>query len=708
MNFLSLKLKQKILGVIVLVVAVVMVVSSLVISYVIYNQNIHTTHDNIMVAMNNIKTKISETQEDCIKKISQMNDIFKIGENVKFVVEHKEKFGLFLTEPTFLELANAIFATSSANDFRMLAIYDAKGELIAFSEKGKNHMRRVGFYYINPKKAFNHTLLGNNDDAQASEWKTNEQIDDLKIAVERPDLAPEMAKKTISRSDGHLTINVVYPISGKEYNKKTKTMEPTLLGYVVLSKDLDMAFVDQAAKLTGMDINIFDGKKLSVGKLISYDVFSGPDLPDTINQKWLLKDQEVVLGKVATEDGRYLQGILPVYDESKRIGALTALTSTRTIMDNTLQVVYVLISVFIGCLVLIIPVALFVSGTITKSLVKVTSNLKDVAQGKGDLTKRIEIKSRDEIGELSQWFNIFVENLQNMIRDISGGSQTISGLAAVTTNEASQMSGNAGEMLAITRDIFESTAQMSDNISSIAGVMNQASDNLSMVASSTEEMTATINEIAKNAENARYMSSGTGEKINRASAQVDRLGIDAKEIDMVTESINEISEQTNLLALNATIEAARAGEAGKGFAVVASEIKQLARQTASATKDIKEKIDNIRNSTDMTVKEISGISTAFSQMNDMINDIASAIEEQSTATKEIANNTSSVATGINDINSSITEFDSVTSEIAEKMNKMNTATTKMSEGCKKIDSDAEEMSSQTRLMDGLINKFIIE
>ena len=238
--------------------------------------------------------------------------------------------------------------------------------------------------------------------------------------------------------------------------------------------------------------------------------------------------------------------------------------------------------------------------------------------------------------------------------------------------------------------------------------MGKASDNLDIVASSTEEMTATINEIAKNAETARVMSVETGQKIEEASLHVNQLGKDAKQIDTFTESINEISEQTNLLALNATIEAARAGEAGKGFAVVAGEIKELARQTAAATKDIKGKIDNIRNSTNITVDEMTSISKAFRDMNEVVNEIASAIEEQSATTKEIADNTTTVAGGISDVNMSISQFDNLTTDISEDMKKVNKASTRMSENCSNINSDAEKMHQQTDKLDSLINKFVIE
>ncbi|MBU1581817.1 MAG: methyl-accepting chemotaxis protein [Proteobacteria bacterium] len=708
MIFFSFKLKQKILSVILLVVLSVMVVSSLVVSYVIYRQNVDTTNTNIVVAVNNIKNKIFEIQEDLLKKTDQMNGVFKVGENVKFIVEFKEKYDLGMTETSFLDLANAVFATSSANDIHKMAIYDSKGELIAFSEKKANGSRLAGYYYINPKKAFNHVSINDNDDLKKSKFQTDEKISELETEVERKDLSSKGITKRLKKSNDRLILDITVPVMVDDYNKETEKMEPRLFGFVVLSKALGKTFVTRMAELTGMNINIFAGENLSAGDLAAYKSLAKDGFAGSVEPSWEFEKQTAVLNTISFGDKKYLQGILPVYSNGQFDGAITVLNSTKTVIDNTKQVVYVLIIVYLCCIVLIIPVALFVSGTIVKSILKVTQSLKDVAQGEGDLTKRIEIKSKDEIGELSQWFNLFIEKLQTMIIDISKSSQALSRFANVTKEQSGQISDSSHDMSKVTETVTASTTEMSSNISSISEVVGQASDNLDIVASATEEMTATINEIARNAETARTMSVETGQKIKNASSHVNQLGMDAKEIDTFTESINEISEQTNLLALNATIEAARAGEAGKGFAVVAGEIKELARQTAVATQDIKAKIDNIRKSTDITVNEMVNISKAFGDMNEVVNEIASAIEEQSATTKEIANNTTTVSEGINDVNMSISQFDNLTTDISEDMKKVNQASIKMSENCSTINSDAQKMQQQTDMLDNLIKKFVIE
>ncbi|MCG8637646.1 MAG: methyl-accepting chemotaxis protein [Desulfobacterales bacterium] len=702
------KLKQKILSVIVLVVFMVMIASSLVVSYVTYNQNVAATNAKLVVGANNVKSKITETQEDLIRKIAQMDSLFKVSENVKFLGDFKKDYDLGMTETGFMDLTSALLATATVNDINTMALYDAGGELLVFSERQADGNRLAGFYYVNPEKAFKFTRVSDDADLKKSKWETKADLAGLASRLSLTGMTDVTPSGSLVRQGDSLAMSIYVPVMVEDYNKDTDKMEPRLFGFVLVSKRLDKTFISRMAELTGLHINIFAGEELSIGDLTEYGRMDAAGVPASAAKDWTLKDQAVIPGTIDLDGDAYFQGVLPVYMDTKRQGAVSVLTSSKTVMDNTLQVVYTLVIVYLCCIVLIIPVALFFSGSMVKSLLTVTASLKDVAEGEGDLTKRIDIKSKDEIGELSRWFNLFIEKLQVMISDISESSQSLSKSVQVTRTEANHISENSGKMLETTHSVTRSTNEMSSEISSIAGVVGQASDNLDIVASSTEEMTATINEIAKNAETARSMSTETGEKLKTASGKVNQLGADAREIDAFTESINEISEQTNLLALNATIEAARAGEAGKGFAVVAGEIKDLATQTAEATRDIKMKIDNIMKSSAMTVEEMENISKTFGDMNDVVNDIASAIEEQSATTKEIADNTATVATGISDVNASISQFDGLTTEIAGEMASVNQASAKMSENCTHINADTDEMGKQTGKLDELINRFIIE
>ena len=188
---------------------------------------------------------------------------------------------------------------------------------------------------------------------------------------------------------------------------------------------------------------------------------------------------------------------------------------------------------------------------------------------------------------LAGLFNTFVNNLQTIIQKIASNSQQLSHTSANLSSLSSQMLESTERVSKKANVVAHASSEMNTDMTSVAAASEEAASNLAYVTSATEEMTNTVREIAKNSEAARQTTANAVERANSANAKVDLLGISANKIGKVTEVIAEISEQVNLLALNATIEAARAGEAGKGFAVVANEIKELAKQTATATQEIR-------------------------------------------------------------------------------------------------------------------------
>jgi methyl-accepting chemotaxis protein len=344
---------------------------------------------------------------------------------------------------------------------------------------------------------------------------------------------------------------------------------------------------------------------------------------------------------------------------------------------------------------------------IVKPIQNAVEGLKDIAQGEGDLTKRLEARGGDEMAELARWFNQFLEKLQGIIAKISDNSNYVDQSAKALTQVAAQMSLGAEDTSARASSVSAAAKQMSDNLNTVVEAMEQSSANATMVASAAEEMSATINEIAQNAEKARGISSEAVNQSKNASGQMAELGKAAQAIGTVTETITEISEQTNLLALNATIEAARAGEAGKGFAVVANEIKELARQTAAATQDIKKQIEGIQQTTVSTVTEIDQIGAVIDQVNDIVASIATAVEEQSTATREIATSIAQASQGIREVNQNVGQSSSVAGQITEEIAVVNASAEEISNSSGQVKLSAEDLQRMAAELNGIVAKFKI-
>jgi methyl-accepting chemotaxis protein len=365
----------------------------------------------------------------------------------------------------------------------------------------------------------------------------------------------------------------------------------------------------------------------------------------------------------------------------------------------------ILVSLIAGLLTA--AVVFFAARTIVRPINAAVAGLKDIAQGEGDLTMRLEASSRDEVGELAKWFNVFIEKLQGIIRDIAGGVDTLSSSSTELSAISEQMTQGIQTVSDKSNTVSAAAEEMSANMNNVAAAMEQSATNTNMVATASEEMSSTIDEIAKNAEKARGISDEAAHKASSASTNMDQLGEAANSIGKVIETITDISEQVNLLALNATIEAARAGEAGKGFAVVANEIKELAKQTAAATQDIKDKIGAIQGTTSMTVGQISEITQVITEVNDVVSNIATAVEQQSAATKEIATNVAQASQGIQEVNENVNQSSSVSGEISEDIAGVSVSMNEMSTSSSQVNLSAQELSKLSENLKSLVDQFKI-
>ncbi len=403
-----------------------------------------------------------------------------------------------------------------------------------------------------------------------------------------------------------------------------------------------------------------ENSRIDMSKLPTLDVID-QSFSDAQGFSQLLKDsqrQGELLSTVTFKGEEYLAFVAPIKDDKQaldwRVGFMVPMhIIDDPVFDTTVS------SILLVILVLLVTSAVIfftIQKLLTKPLKRIVSAMDDIATGEGDLTKRIEIDSNDELGQLSKSFNAFVENIQKIISQCN-----------TTTERVLSESDNVGSLVTDFTTTVNAQKSYIEQIATAATEMTQTIHSISDSAQTSLDYATRATEESSQgkalAENATSLIHELSSEVGNATDVVNDLHKNSESIAEVLEVIKNIAGQTNLLALNAAIEAARAGEQGRGFAVVADEVRTLASRTQDSTGDIEKIIDKLQESasnavavmntgkqkTEQGVHLIGEVSDKLSHINEAIalikaqsNETAATIREQASASNEITEQTVSV------------------------------------------------------------------
>lgn len=310
----------------------------------------------------------------------------------------------------------------------------------------------------------------------------------------------------------------------------------------------------------------------------------------------------------------------------------------------------------IGSIIIGLIIAFIITRGIVTPINSTVDMLRDIAQGEGDLTKRIEIDQQDEVGDLAKWFNQFMDKLHDIIYQVAQNTEMLA-------SAATEISSSTEELSAGVKEQTNQTAQVSTAIEEMTATIVETSKNTAEVSEKTQETATKSQEGSRLSDDASRGMEEIANSSNVTAQNIDGLAEKATAIGEIISVIDDIADQTNLLALNAAIEAARAGEQGRGFAVVADEVRKLAERTTTATKEVAETIKGIQNDVSAAnqqvndskqivesgkelVQKTSGslneIYSAIESVQEMMRQIATASEEQSSAAEQISRNVENV------------------------------------------------------------------
>jgi methyl-accepting chemotaxis protein len=318
------------------------------------------------------------------------------------------------------------------------------------------------------------------------------------------------------------------------------------------------------------------------------------------------------------------QGALDRLDKAVDAKAQNTLNASQSAYERSRMLI---IGMIIAAVVLAAILVSIVSRMISRPLRETVRVLEALADG--DLSGRLVVAGRDEVGRMGTALNRGLERLGGSLREVDGNVERVTTAAAQLASAAGAMTGSA--------------ARSSDEVRLASQATDGITQDIGTVATGSEEIGASIQEIARSTSAAAGTADAAVRDAAAAAEVLGSLGQSSREIETVVRLITSIAEQTNLLALNATIEAARAGDAGKGFAVVATEVKDLAQETARATEDIALRVGAIQRDSSAAVGAIQQISDVITTIRDAQTSIAAAVEQQSATTAEMNRTVSQVA-----------------------------------------------------------------
>lgn len=260
-----------------------------------------------------------------------------------------------------------------------------------------------------------------------------------------------------------------------------------------------------------------------------------------------------------------------------------------------------------------------------------------------------------------------LESVISKVSDLDGNIHTVAAAVEQSSTNIKEVFMGCEQVQLNIQATEDEVGQMSNNMQVVAAATEEMSASVDTIVGAIEEMQASLNEVSKSATQASVVANKASTTSEATKVTVNTLGSSAKKIGNVVEIIKAIAAQTNLLALNATIEAASAGQAGKGFAVVASEVKELAKQSAQATEEIRGQVEDMQKNTEDSVIAINQITNIIEEMNQINHVIASAVEEQTSTTNEIAKNITGVAEAARDASRNINQTANLSESLVSRM-----------------------------------------
>ncbi|GIC20691.1 methyl-accepting chemotaxis protein [Vibrio cholerae] len=364
------------------------------------------------------------------------------------------------------------------------------------------------------------------------------------------------------------------------------------------------------------------------------------------------------------------------------------------IQANTDQLNWKITLALLVCASVIIVASVTMLHVSFKPLSRLNTLVANLSQGSGDLTQRLAVESKDEIGQICNSINLFIEKLQQMFIDVADSSKEIDRAVVHLSNQARSNLNTLNQHTQETEQAITAIEEMSASAGSIA----QSADDAALL---TERTNRYADESKQTVTEAVNSVNGLVNQVSSMAETITRMSEDTKQINSVLQVIGAIAEQTNLLALNAAIEAARAGEQGRGFAVVADEVRALASRTQQSTSQINDMLATLKTTTENVVKEMDSTRIHCEETAERTNHVMDSLNVVTDSVAEMNNLNTLIAT-------SAMEQRQVTHEVSKNMAAIQEMVRKLNMNAAQVTSVSNELQNTSHALSDVVGRFRVQ